>query len=322
LFHGGEPLLEFDEIQNCLSYCAAKSGTTIRYAIQSNASLLDQRKYDLLRRHGVGLCFSVDGTDERANRLRVNAYDQNCYRLLLDKTARIAGLSPGSVGLLFTVGAHNADSLLASICRAQADGFRSVSFSLMHAVTPDAVATSAASLLRLYLRIVDGIQDGAISDVAVWPVINWIRKVIYGKSDSVCYSSPCGAGRNLITVLPSGELSPCDSIFSHAYYHANLQQFKAAQNRPSKLRSLTGRTVDGLRMCKDCDVRVFCNGTCPGNAILQHATADAVHEEECLFQYELIRAFIWKLCSPASRGRLLEYVKRHVADREMLISAH
>lgn len=321
LFHGGEPLLEFPEIEALLEYCASIKKLEISFSLQTNASLLDQAKFDVLKRHQVGICFSVDGTTPSTNELRTNSYHENCYEVILGKLSDIRGLQANAVGLLFTIGAHNVDRVGDELQKIQLDGFVSVSFSLMHSVNDRSKPASPEQLLALFNRLLDDVIAGKITTVAVWSLINWLRKLIYADSDAMCFTSPCGAGRSLITILPSGELSPCDSLFSEKYYFESYQEYTRARQNSSSFRELLQRNVTTLVDCSTCDVRSLCNGTCAGNANLANGAVNSVHPAECTLQYSLIKELIWRLANPTTANPLLRYAQHHIARRWELLNA-
>lgn len=316
LFHGGEPLLEFEEIKSLIAF-GCKLSIKISYSIQSNASLLDQAKFDFFKENSVGLSFSVDGASARSNRLRINRYDQNCYALLKQKISLINGLSQDKVGLLLTIGEHNADEVAESVFNMQNDGFRSASFSLMHSVSDHAIPATPEKIVDLYLRLLRDIVDKKIDTMALWSVIEFITKLTFGKTSSVCGSSPCGAGRTLISVMPSGEVSPCDSLFSEQYIFSDLETYGESRLTSHAMLNLSKRSVDTLPGCSDCDVRRFCNGTCPGNSNLATGQISIPHAGECHVHYAIIRELVWLLASPTAGGRLVEYARRHVDQRNL-----
>lgn len=321
LFHGGEPLLEFNEIHDLLRYCAQKSEIEISFSLQTNASLLDQEKFRILDKFRVGMCFSIDGVDAEANRLRVNKYDENCYSLVRNKIATISGLTPENAGLLFTIGAHNIGSVCDAIIQAQADGFRSVSFSFMHSLNKSCVPATPKEILELYKALITATTNGRLHSLAVWSLIDWIKKIITGTSDSVCHSSPCGAGRSLLTISPSGEFAPCDSLFSDEFYFDSYQSYLQGRLTSEPFRALLDRSVDVIDGCNTCDVRSLCNGTCPGNANLSAGSVSTIDRDECKIQYELIKELIWALSDPVIGETLLSYVRSHSDQREQFLAA-
>ncbi len=71
-FYGGEPLLEFEFIKNCIEYFEEKAeGKNIHLNLTTNATLLTEGMIDYFHKHNVYLLISLDGSSEVHNRNRV-----------------------------------------------------------------------------------------------------------------------------------------------------------------------------------------------------------------------------------------------------------
>ena len=71
-FYGGEPLLEFEFIQNCIEYFEDKAeGKNIHMNLTTNATLLTEEIVDYFQKHNVFLLISLDGSSEVHNKNRV-----------------------------------------------------------------------------------------------------------------------------------------------------------------------------------------------------------------------------------------------------------
>lgn len=314
LFHGGEPLAEFASIQSLVGDYREFLPSRLQLSIQTNLSYLDQYMLDFLLDHQVGMSVSVDGNTAVDNRLRMVGDRENPYELVARKIEELDGLEQDKIGLLLTIGEHNT-RLLEILLGIQRDGYRSVSLSFMHEVHREARAPQSGALTEEIIRVLHAIARGAIQDLAVWTLIEWIRKIVYGTSEMVCLNSPCGAGREVITVLPSGEVGPCDSIFDPTYYSPDMATYQESLRNSSHMALLLNRNTHDAEPCSSCDVRAFCNGTCPGNAILEHGAADTVAAKECAFHYQLIRELMWFLSQAELASPLLSYCQHHVRLR-------
>jgi uncharacterized protein len=316
LFHGGEPLLEFAEIRDLVLDYQQFTPERLSCSLQTNASRLDQEKLDFLLEHQIGISVSVDGHDSQLNSLRMIDERPNPYDLLRKKLRELRGLRPDGLGLLVTVGRHNAGRLTESLLAFQADGFRSVSFSFMQEVGPFAACATAEDL-RLAIRgLARAIVEGKIDALGCMTLIQWIVRLTRGRSSFVCLGSPCGAGRSVATVLADGDIGPCDSIYSDRFFHHDVDSYLNALVDDPDLLSLRERNVHKLEPCRDCDVQAHCNGTCPGSAVLATGGVEGVDPHECAFQYSMIRELLWALCDPEGGPRLLNYCNRHINARK------
>lgn len=64
-FYGGEPLLEFDLLQQCISYAESKfKGKSIKFSLTTNATLLTDQIIEYFMNHNIDLTISLDGPKE------------------------------------------------------------------------------------------------------------------------------------------------------------------------------------------------------------------------------------------------------------------
>ncbi|MGN2368810.1 Cys-rich peptide radical SAM maturase CcpM [Clostridium cagae] len=64
-FYGGEPLLEFDFIKECIEYAEKKAdGKKVTFSMTTNGSLLTDKIVEFLYKYGVALTISLDGPKE------------------------------------------------------------------------------------------------------------------------------------------------------------------------------------------------------------------------------------------------------------------
>ncbi|MGW4381413.1 radical SAM protein [Kitasatospora sp. NPDC004531] len=319
LCHGGEPLQEFDEIRALVEEYSAYGPERVQFTVQTNGSLLTEEIVAFLNSHGVGLSVSVDGVDREANALRIVGGRPEPYALLRQRIDEIEGLSADRLGLLVTVGSHNVATLPKALVRAQQDGFRSLSLSFMQEVGPGARGAGPQQLVRMLAAVVRDIVAGELNDLAVWTLIEWVHQVTARQAELTCMTSPCGAGRSVVTVLPSGEVGPCDSIFDLGYYAPDPAAYSAQLASPqTRLGALVRRPRHPVEPCRSCDVGAHCNGTCPGSAILQSGDPLVPAGEECAFHYAWIIELMWALSDPDLGPGLLRYCAAHTERRQAL----
>jgi uncharacterized protein len=315
LFHGGEPLLEFSEIQELVLDYQRFAPSRLLFSLQTNLSRMDQAKLDFLVEHRFGLSVSLDGHDPNLNRLRMVGQRPDPYQLLKEKIRDLRGLRADRLGLLMTVGQHNVGSLTEALLAFQEDGFRSVSFSFMQDVEPGTGCATPAALTAAMVSLTRAIAEKRIDSLACMSLIQWIMRITLGRSGYVCLGSPCGAGRSVATVLADGEVGPCDSIYSNDFFHGDVTRYLQALDTDPHLKALRERSVRTLHPCSTCDVRPHCNGTCPGSAVLENGGVQSVDPHECAFHYEMIRELLWTLCEPEAGPRIIEYCERHLAEK-------
>jgi len=89
-FYGGEPLLNFDLIEDCVDYITNNyKEHNIRYYITTNGSLLDRKRADWLMEHDFGISISLDGPEEEHNRNRVYINGKGTFNRVMKNVSKI-----------------------------------------------------------------------------------------------------------------------------------------------------------------------------------------------------------------------------------------
>lgn len=71
-FYGGEPLLEFELIKQCVEYADNRAeGREVSYSFTTNGTLLTEEKFEFLVKHNFAILVSLDGPEEVHDRNRV-----------------------------------------------------------------------------------------------------------------------------------------------------------------------------------------------------------------------------------------------------------
>lgn len=89
-FYGGEPLLEFEFIKNCIEYFEERAeGKNVHINLTTNATLLTEEIVDYFQKHNVHLLISLDGSSEVHNRNRVYRDDKGTFEKVMENLEMI-----------------------------------------------------------------------------------------------------------------------------------------------------------------------------------------------------------------------------------------
>lgn len=89
-FYGGEPLLNFHLIKECVEYIDAEYHSyKPSYVMTTNGSLLDSERANWLIKHNFIISVSLDGPEEEHNRLRVYSDGEGTFRDVMKNIAPI-----------------------------------------------------------------------------------------------------------------------------------------------------------------------------------------------------------------------------------------
>lgn len=79
-FYGGEPLLEFELIKQCVDYAHIKfSGDCPRFNVTTNGVLLNKKMAEYFAQYRFGVIISIDGPQSVHDRHRVDSRDEGSY---------------------------------------------------------------------------------------------------------------------------------------------------------------------------------------------------------------------------------------------------
>lgn len=89
-FYGGEPLLNFSLIKECVNYINARySNYDPKYNITTNGSLLSEDKANWLMQQDFGISVSLDGPEEEHDRNRIYASGRGTFKDVMRNIRRI-----------------------------------------------------------------------------------------------------------------------------------------------------------------------------------------------------------------------------------------
>ncbi|MFB3765154.1 MAG: radical SAM protein [Methanotrichaceae archaeon] len=88
-FYGGEPLLNFKLIKECVNYIQENYGSNIYYLITTNGSLLDEERSNWLMDNDFVISVSLDGPEQEHNRLRVYGTGKGTFKDVMKNVGRL-----------------------------------------------------------------------------------------------------------------------------------------------------------------------------------------------------------------------------------------
>lgn len=94
-FYGGEPLLEFDLIKQCVSYVNENvEGKQVTFGITTNGTLLTKEIVDYMVRNDFALSVSLDGSKEEHDKNRKFITGKGSFDLIMENLAYIKNTYP------------------------------------------------------------------------------------------------------------------------------------------------------------------------------------------------------------------------------------
>ena len=311
VLHGGEPLLFFQRMSQIVEYAEAYAetlGKPVYFSLQTNGSMFNAERIEFVRDHNIGLGVSFDGLDDVNDAARIWRSGVGTSRAV---HRGIAQLKKAGVPVnIITVVTRENDSRLDEVAMYLQDlGCASLKFSfyfpqgradLFRGLAPD-----PEHVVGSMQRLVKSISEGSLAHLEVEDVISHMDSVITGQNQSMCRGAPCGAGKEMMTVFPSGEVYACDCLVHPEFNIGNVSQSTLEQSgRNLKLTVLNQRSPETLEPCSTCHLRTICGGTMTCRAFWSNGDVKTVDSKECFINQSMIEFLMWELLDSP---KLLEY---------------
>jgi uncharacterized protein len=271
-FLGGEPLLNRTVLRAATDYATERTvakGQTLRLAITTNATALNEDDAAFLAHHGFAVTVSMDGERELHDALRptlggTGSYDRIVARLppLLARQGErpMPGRAPMQVTARITVTPRHR-ALRATIEHLMALGFHSVGVSPSLSARDPSLQLSDGDLNALLAQMIDCAEEFERRAVRGehYPFSNMLsamQEIHRGTHRPL----PCGAGAGYLGVSADGELSACHRFVGDE--RAAMGSVWDGVDDVARGRWLAVRHVDRQEPCGSCWARYLCGGGC------------------------------------------------------------
>ncbi|MGM9998834.1 MAG: radical SAM protein [Candidatus Bruticola sp.] len=313
-FHGGEPMLAFDKIEEAIKSTEefnreAKLDKKLYYSFQTNGTLLTRENIKrLLQLPNLRIGVSLDGPREVQDRNRVFAGPdpkKGSFQKVVDnfQLAREMGLFMGVLGVI-----HNPHDYLKSF-NFFADTLQIRDFRLNYssyigrsAKLLDFPLDRAEEFAECWLDMIDHAYAYAkehdicftISDVN-----NQINNLIRKERNFMCYRSPCGAGNSVFGFAIDGGIHACEEMASSGacrlgnIFDPGLNLKELIDTSPL-VKELNDRNVKNIPKCSRCPYRRFCTGGCTSKALAFFGTFKR-ESPMCGYYQKVFEGLMWRL---------------------------
>jgi uncharacterized protein len=259
VFFGGEPLLNFDVIENAVMFWPEK--TNIEYTLFTNCSLVTEAIAKKLAMWKVKVIASIDGIDEY-DTARTDANGSPTYNRTI-AGYRILQQQGCVVGISCTVGGHNVHSL-PTICSRMINELAPVNigFNILH----DVVGKSGQSIGEIRLtnkKMIEAYKVCSEAGVYFVQAINRLRPIV----DEHPRVQDCGAYGRQIVVTPSGSIGPCEVFSTSGRYFGRFNNSIDVRD-DVEFNHWANRFPIRFPECKGCHAIALCGGGCAYDSVL------------------------------------------------------
>ena len=159
------------------------------------------------------------------------------------------------------------------------------------------------AIIHSYLALMDAVEAGKFDDMAVFPVLRYVRNVLSNERRDMCLRDGCGAGRDLVSIRVDGGIESCDCVSDPNLSLGRMdREGIGAALDGTVADAIRARSTNSLSPCQGCDWRSFCGGTC-----LARSSLKLVDEQECQMALAIFPEIFRRL---AESDRLERYAER------------
>lgn len=287
-FFGGEPLLAFDLIKECVAYSEEKARVyekTMEYSVSTSALVLNDEILDFISQHHFSVSVSIDGTKYAHDRHRKFRNNNESYDKVVEGFKRLAEKNK-KILITATLTHHTIDEIekYQELLSIGVDNFR---FKTVTGMTSDLklsdkdydkLSAKYESLAKTYLN---DILNGKIYDFGDFT--KWIHRL--NKKKSVRFN--CTATEDYLNVDPYGEIYIC-----HKYVGIPDGKLGNVYQIDTPVRPLNFDVEIGE--CKYCWAHNLCGGGCYYDGY--EATGNSYHTcntNKCKIHRAQIKAAIY-----------------------------
>jgi uncharacterized protein len=316
LWHLGEPLAAgrdfYEEAFGYAAEAAGRYGREIHHGFQTNATLLDERWAELIRRHSVIVGVSIDGPAFIHDRTRVNRAGRGTHAAVMRGVSHLreAGIGFGAISVLTDYTMDYPEEYYDFFAEHGIDdvGFNIDEVEGVNGVSSFGSAASAQRYRRFLARLLERgeYHHGAVKFREVWTNM---AALAFGAPDPV---NNTNQPFRIINVDHRGDVTTfCPELVTAqvpgggGFVLGNVLTHSIEDLRVSPVFiELRDQVAAGVELCRQtCDYWSFCGGGSPSNKFFEHGRFDVSETRTC------------QVHKKATVDVLLEHLERRMGQR-------
>ena len=264
VFQGGEPMLAgFDFLDSFVKRTSSWNDVTVTYALQTNATLIDERWCEFLKKHGFLVGVSFDILEDAHDGTRLGADGEGTYKTVLS-SIELLKKHKVDFNVLCTLTSYVARHPREVWRQLRRLGIEFVQFTPClddfggtspYALTPERFASFYTALFELWY---EEYKNGKYISVKFFDDI--VNQLVLGTPTSCGMDGVC---RPQLVVEADGSVYPCDFYCLDKYKLGCLAESSVDELLSSpRVSEFVSREAPAMPICKDCRYSRFCGGNC------------------------------------------------------------
>ncbi|MDO5557826.1 MAG: radical SAM protein [Clostridia bacterium] len=304
-FFGGEPLLNFSLIRECVQYIEEFDNIKCKYMITTNGTLLTPQIVRFLHEYKFDVMISIDGNKEMHDIYRKDFSGKGSYADVVRGIKLFDEIE--LLNARITINNYNflIDTYIDDILKL---GIKRITFAVDYNISKESFELFVKSLKKLIDKYYNDIISGNLYEITNFSsIITTIalhqRKLTF-----------CNAGISYITVSADGKYYKCPRfVGKRQYLLSNIEeQDKIKQKIKQFSESLGSSPGERNKECNKCAYMYICGGMCYHHAAMLGKKEFENVERECYQRKVLFSELIQMLCKLPIENRrklLLFYIK-------------
>jgi uncharacterized protein len=291
IFHGAEPLLN----RGAIFAAIERFGDAFSYGIQTNATMLTPDDIAFFREHSVSIGISLDAPMAGiADRTRHTWAGRGVFDEVVSALELLEGYPAYSV--ICTVTSENMEHQASMVEFLHERKAPVCMLNVVRCTQPRSrmIKPSDTEVARHFLAALERSHElykATGRKLVVANFANILLSILAPNARRLmCDISPCGGGRCFFALAPNGDLFPCSEFIGLPEFNGgNIFRDPVPKVLASgAFQKVTGRKVEDIPECADCEIRHFCGSPCPAEA---HSVNGGMHRRGsfCEFYKEQAR---------------------------------
>ncbi|MBQ2559274.1 MAG: radical SAM protein, partial [Fibrobacter sp.] len=329
LFHGGEPLLNFELMKKVTEYVKPYR-KKLSLSIQTNGTLITDEIAKFFKENDIEVGISIDGPQFVHDASRYYQGKKGSFEHVM-RGIRILQKHDVSFGTISVLTGLNAKYMNETIDFFLENKIYALSFSPIQkngrGKDDSNYYVDGDTLFEAYKIILDRIiAHNRAHDKNEWLVervlSNLMQSIYFNRKPFMCMNSPCGAARNILGIDVHGNFYACDNFTGDKDFligsldKGNIKE----QLLESPIRKKAcSRCKENIKRCKDCTWRGLCPGLCY-SADYYSGVKEEDETEVCSFYKKFIPYLIEKIAEDPNIAYLVDHEFEKNMWRDILIS--
>lgn len=313
ILHGGEPLILSSETYEIFLKRITERIKNVSLSVQTNGTLLDEKKAEILNKYDVKIGISLDGCDEQQNSNRIYKNGKNSFNKVM-KNIYMLNEKKIKFGIIMTISKSNLDkekeiynfikdnNIYCNIRPA---------FPTMQAITDDNIMSND-EYIKFFTKIFDLWYEDRSKKVEL-KQINEVYEEFLKVLEPERYKGTCENSNNcfgnFVALDTNGNVYSCNRTYNQSdFYLGNLNE-SSVESIMKKLEEMSLKRQYEIKKskCNECEMLKFCYGGCPANAYYLYNDYTKPYLYACE-QKKAVYSYI--KCKLEKEGQILEYQKR------------